>query len=1366
MSKLMKFASKFVVAALALSFIGAASPAQAAQTGDLTVTVHYARQAGDFTGRYAWVWFTGTNASGTFTGTGVVTATGGAWVPVSNAGIDSYGAVSTFTLSGGKNIDRFGIIECSTNSWSTCVKDPASGSDRFITVSSLNTEVWLRSGSNLVADTTIYTSDSLSPNAVTSQTVKMHYNRPDGNYSGWKVHLGTESKIMASTYWVSPTDYDFTASNPVGYKVGTDAFGTYIEAELPYYAGQTKTINMVVYSLDANNVWVKDGGNADGNRYLAADASGTTNIWLVSGDTTGTGAFASEPVIASPSPSASTSSNPAPVISALDVTSASAGDSVTITGTDLQLDVTPPTVTVGGTSATVTASTASSVTFTVPEGLSAGDASVEVTTAGGTSNSATLTIVNNTTPSGPTIDSFAPAAAHRGDVVVINGSGLLDAVVTVSGLTDPLDALSGDTWVSFAIPSDLASGDYLVTVTTTAGSASAGYTVLPDGPTITSITDLQGSSVTQVQQGDVVVINGTGFTGVSSVSFAGQEADLTGADTVLTDTAITVAVPESISGAVTVTTPGGTATSDPLTFLNIAAPTIDAVDPASARAGDLVFIGGTHLLGSTVTIGGAAAANVVTTASLLTVTMPAGLAVGDAAVVVTTEGGSATSSITVLTSAPTISSVSVASANVGDVVTIYGADFAGVTEVSFNGVAADLTNPAFEVAADGTSLSVVVPDGAQSGTISVTTPNGTGSFDGFEIGYIEPPSSPAPVVASVSAPNAYVGDTVTITGSDFTGATEVAFGGVAADLTNPSFAVNSDGTEITVVVPDGAQSGTISVTTPHGTGLFYGFVIGDLTPSANPTFVLTDPQAVRAGDALTLLGQNLGNNPQVTIGGISATVIDCGSYAQDLDGIWGPDLNNCDGQTILILVPEGLAAGPQQVEVSWTNQISASISVNIVEEPPAIDSLSDQSGVVGDLITIFGSNFRDIVSVTFNGDGVSSPASVDLTDSSYLVNPEGTSVTVKVPAGATGGTITVATLSGYAESTDTFDILPIPTIDSISATSGIPGDTITIYGTNLDSILSVAFNGVEADLTDFNTVIAEDGSSVTVTVPDDATTGNITITTSGGTATSADIFSLASSPTIISLSSLMGRAGAILSITGTSLGGLTSVSFDGDEDGEPVLADLTNPLTSLTSSRVTVVVPEGVTSGSVTLTTAGGVVTSDDVYEIVSSPVVVSMSDTSLKPGSTITVTGSGLTWAKVRIRGVLASVLSGSTDTQLKVTVPQLAPGKTSMVITTPGGVVTQKVSISTPAPIIKSFTQSASKKRGVGTVVVTGRNLGGAVVKVGKFVAKVRPGSTATRLVFTLPKRAAATAKGVFSVTTDNGIAKSKAALKVTVK
>jgi hypothetical protein len=57
-----------------------------------------------------------------------------------------------------------------------------------------------------------------------------------------------------------------------------------------------------------------------------------------------------------------------------------------------------------------------------------------------------------------------------------------------------------------------------------------------------------------------------------------------------------------------------------------------------------------------------------------------------------------------------------------------------------------------------------------------------------------------------------VGTSVTINGTNFTGTTSVRFGGVSA-----TFVVNSS-TKITAVVPAGAVTGKITVTTPIGTG--------------------------------------------------------------------------------------------------------------------------------------------------------------------------------------------------------------------------------------------------------------------------------------------------------------------------------------------------------------------------------------------------------------------------------------------------------------------------------------------------------------------------------------------------------------------
>jgi hypothetical protein len=68
-----------------------------------------------------------------------------------------------------------------------------------------------------------------------------------------------------------------------------------------------------------------------------------------------------------------------------------------------------------------------------------------------------------------------------------------------------------------------------------------------------------------------------------------------------------------------------------------------------------------------------------------------------------------------------------------------------------------------------------------------------------------------PTITSFTPTSGIAGTTVTITGTNFTGATAVAFDG-----TNATFTVNSD-TQITATVPDVAITGRITVTGPGGT---------------------------------------------------------------------------------------------------------------------------------------------------------------------------------------------------------------------------------------------------------------------------------------------------------------------------------------------------------------------------------------------------------------------------------------------------------------------------------------------------------------------------------------------------------------------
>src|SRR5262249_34731886 len=139
----------------------------------------------------------------------------------------------------------------------------------------------------------------------------------------------------------------------------------------------------------------------------------------------------------------------------------------------------------------------------------------------------------------------------------------------------------------------------------------------------------------------------------------------------------------------------------------------------------------------------------------------------------------------------------------GTAVTISGSHFNGATSVSFNGKAATYT-----VSSDG-QIATSVPSGASTGKIAVTTPNGTASSSAsFTISVTPPPG-----VTSFNPASGDVGNSITITGTNFAGATSVKFNGTAA-----TFTLNS-GTQITATVPPNATTGKISVTTGAGTGM-------------------------------------------------------------------------------------------------------------------------------------------------------------------------------------------------------------------------------------------------------------------------------------------------------------------------------------------------------------------------------------------------------------------------------------------------------------------------------------------------------------------------------------------------------------------
>ena len=186
----------------------------------------------------------------------------------------------------------------------------------------------------------------------------------------------------------------------------------------------------------------------------------------------------------------------------------------------------------------------------------------------------------------------------------------------------------------------------------------------------------------------------------------------------------------------------------------------------------------------------------------------------------------------VRTNAPTIASFTPTSGIPGTLVSINGANFVGATAVTFGGVAAS----GF-VVASASVITAAVPVGAVTGPITVTTPVGTAtSATDFTV------SAVAPSITSFTPVGGPVGTSVVITGTNLTDATSVAFGGIATG----AYTVNS-ATQITAMVPTGAITGPITVTTAAGTATSAAsFTVTTITTEA------PSPSNVKRGKVATL----------------------------------------------------------------------------------------------------------------------------------------------------------------------------------------------------------------------------------------------------------------------------------------------------------------------------------------------------------------------------------------------------------------------------------------------------------------------------------------------------------------------------------
>jgi len=515
------------------------------------------------------------------------------------------------------------------------------------------------------------------------------------------------------------------------------------------------------------------------------------------------------------------------------------------------------------------------------------------------------------------------------------------------------------------------SGNTLVAART--GDSSPGAYVFSPAtfqtPTVTGMSCTSGT----VTGGTTVTITGTGLNDIGKVFFGNVAA---GSFTILSSTQISVVSPEGVAtGMVDVTVTAvdsaasltsATSSADQFTYTSVPVATVTGLGNTSGlqSGGTAITITGTGFTGATTVFFGNVAASRFTVLSdtQISAILPAQPAPGVVDVTVANPCGvsaiSAADQFTVLP-APILTSLSCTSGSStgGTTVILTGSDLSSVTTVIFGNEEAS----SFTILSD-TQISAVTPEGYVGKYVYVSVV-GDGNHQSALTGacFFTYTAPPVPTVTGLSATSGLAtgGTTLIITGTGFTGASQVLFGWQPAS----SFTVLSD-TQISAVTPAesafwaGSTNSTVDVTVRNNRS-------GSSATSSADQFTYTPPPAAIVTGIDTPCGPTTGNTTVIITGtGMTgATEVYFGDGAASSFTILS--------DTQISAVAPAESAGTVDITISSFGNVSAISPADqytyVAVAAPTVSGIDTTSGPAAGntTVTITGTGFTGATSVLF-----------------------------------------------------------------------------------------------------------------------------------------------------------------------------------------------------------------------------------------------------------------------------------------------------------------------------------------------------------------------------------------------------------------
>lgn len=328
------------------------------------------------------------------------------------------------------------------------------------------------------------------------------------------------------------------------------------------------------------------------------------------------------------------------------------------------------------------------------------------------------------------------------------------------------------------------------------------------------------------------------------------------------------------------------------------------------------------------------------------------------------------------------------------------------------------------------------------------------------------------------------------------------------------------------------------------------------------------PTGARHGDTLRFIGNNLTKVTAIQFTGTDA-VVEQKDFKQQTSGL------------ILLLVPPAAEKGYVTLKTADGDIVTKTqLNLGVLT---TVSALTPQARP-GENVTITGNYLNWVDRVTFYKDKVVET----------FVSKSINQLVVKVPDDAQTGSLILhygGTDSADLETTDTLKVT-LPMATTLSPNPIKHQANLTIGGSDLDLVKKVYFTGVSSAITSF---VSQTATELVVNVPPGTKKGKITLEAASGVQTTSGIDLDVVLPSITTMSPNPIDPGTDLTITGTDLDLVTSVTFEN--------APAVSTFVSQTATQIVVTVPAGVLRGKLTMGVLNSTVTvqSNDVLEIAGS---------------------------------------------------------------------------------------------------------------------------------------------------------------------